>query len=168
MKTYAQIIDDEVYCIFESEQDVFPPRMECVDITEMSIQPKEGWAYDKKSKAFSDLYTVDFIKDERISKIKKLASDKILAIASEHKQRNMVVRNIELLNKKIDQTITGEELEEIEANQLIWNDINAIRSASNIIEGQVKKIKDKEGFVHHHIECNDTWPGVVLPEDDDI
>jgi len=65
--------------------------------------------------------------------VKQEASRRILAIAPEYKQRNMLARSAELL--RIGETNwTQEQRDEVLAMELIWDTIKFIRAKSDEIE----------------------------------
>jgi len=103
-------------------------------------------------------------KDEYLRKcyfadVKNTAKQKIIALipgANEEnyieKEMNMLMRSNELLNKKIDGSISQDELNEIEENKALANQINAIRAASNMIENEIIN-----NITYNYKETN-IWP----------
>ena len=68
-----------------------------------------------------------------VEAVKQEASRRILAIAPDYKQRNMLARSVELL--RIGETnLTQEQRDEVLAIELIWETIQMIRARSNAIE----------------------------------
>lgn len=65
--------------------------------------------------------------------VKAEAMRRILAIAPEWRQRNMIARSVELLHVG-QENWTSEEQAEVTAMQAIWDQISAIRAASDTIE----------------------------------
>jgi hypothetical protein len=65
--------------------------------------------------------------------VKAEARSRIIAIADEDRQRNMTARGLELLRQGPD-TWTPEEQAEVDAIDAIWQQIKAIRAASDTIE----------------------------------
>ena len=73
------------------------------------------------------------IKQRMIDEIKSLAYQKIVAIAPEWKQRNMMAHSITLLQKGRENW-TSEEAAMAEVYENIWARIAAIRAYSNYLE----------------------------------
>lgn len=72
---------------------------------------------------------------ETIAVIKTQAQEDILAIMSEHQQRNALARTIELQDKKIvGEELSQAELAELELYRDKWNRIRQIREKSNFDE----------------------------------
>ena len=71
-------------------------------------------------------------KQEQILIIQQQAYEDIVAIAPEYKQRNMIARAAELLNKKIDGALSTNEQFELDSMQATWDQIKTIRDQSNI------------------------------------
>ena len=67
--------------------------------------------------------------------VKKEASRRILAIAPEYKQRNMLSRSAELLRIG-EANWTTEQQTEVTQMEEIWNQIKTIRTRSNELEAQ--------------------------------
>lgn len=55
MKKFAQIVNNKVHWIFESdEMPEFAPNIEIIEIIDFDIQPKEGWLYDHEKNVFTE------------------------------------------------------------------------------------------------------------------
>lgn len=67
----------------------------------------------------------------RISDIKAEANRRIIEILPEYKQRNLLARMVELLDKE---TLTAEEQTEKDAAKAVWATIQGIRTTSNTAE----------------------------------
>lgn len=79
--------------------------------------------------------TSEELEQRRILLAKGIAHQKIIAIADETKQRNMIARSVELDRLLRDNgSLTAQEQAEYDAMDSIWQRIKAIRSASNQIE----------------------------------
>ena len=78
--------------------------------------------------AAQTVVTVDAVKAE--------ATRRIELIAEPSRQRNLTARGTELTMKLLRQggSLTAEEEAEVDAGQAIWDEIKAIRAASNVIE----------------------------------
>jgi len=68
-----------------------------------------------------------------ISAVKHEASRRILSIAPDYKQRNMLARSAELLRIG-EANLTQEQRDEVLAIELIWETVQMIRAKSDIIE----------------------------------
>ena len=67
--------------------------------------------------------------------IKKEAMRRILEVAPEHTQRNMIAKGVELLEKLVlGETLSTEELVFRNAAMQKWKDIETIRAKSNTLE----------------------------------
>ena len=72
-----------------------------------------------------------------IAQVKAKAGNDILAKYPEYKQRNYLAMYNNLLEKKLDGTITDEEASSMALLKSIWADIQAIREASNAKEQEL-------------------------------
>ena len=76
--------------------------------------------------------------DERINQIKQEANERILAIASEVKQRNLLAHSVEMERTyRLAETPTAEQLATADAAEIIWTSIKAIRAHSNAMESSI-------------------------------
>ena len=76
--------------------------------------------------------------DERINQIKQEANERILAIASEVKQRNLLAHSVEMERTyRLAETPTAEQLATADAAETIWTSIKAIRAHSNAMEASI-------------------------------
>lgn len=78
----------------------------------------------------------------------------------EWKQMNIAARISELLDKKIDGTLTTDESDELTAAKGIWDQVKTIRSASDDIEadiGALTLVADIEAAIVG-IPSNSKWP----------
>tara|TARA_R110000803_G_scaffold25615_4_gene61183 strand:+ start:915 stop:1424 length:510 start_codon:yes stop_codon:yes gene_type:complete len=76
--------------------------------------------------------------EERIDQIKQEANGRILNIASELKQRNLLAHSVEMeRNYRLAETPTAEQLATAEAAEIIWTSIKAIRAHSNAMEASI-------------------------------
>lgn len=70
--------------------------------------------------------------------IKAIAGRKILAIAPEWKQRNMIARSLELERiERTTGTLTAQEQAQLDAMQTVWTRIKALRAHSDALEAAV-------------------------------
>jgi len=65
--------------------------------------------------------------------VKREASKRILGIAPDYKQRNMLARSVEFLRIG-EANLTQEQRDEVLAMELIWETIQIIRARSDAIE----------------------------------
>ena len=80
------------------------------------------------------VHTADELKEQT----KGIANNKIIAIASEWKQRNMIARSLEL--EREDRTngpLSAAEQAELDAMTAIWDRIKAIRAHSDTLEADI-------------------------------
>ena len=76
---------------------------------------------------------------KRVTAIKMEAGRRIIEIMPEWKQRNLLARMVELLNKE---TMTAEEQTEADAAQAAWDSIKAIRETSDTAETNGTALED--------------------------
>lgn len=90
--------------------------------------------------AFVDNYVdpnlESMLEEGRIQTIKQEAATRILAIAPEWKQRNMLARSVELADKKGSGPLTPDEIAEENAMRAVWAQIKEIRRKSDLAEAQ--------------------------------
>lgn len=73
--------------------------------------------------------------EERIARIKQEANERILAIADEIKQRNLIAHSVEVERVyRLGETPTAEQLAIAAAAEGIWSAIKSIRTHSNAME----------------------------------
>jgi hypothetical protein len=104
-------------------------------IAELSLTPtlvgatwSQQWVVSDKSVE----EITDF--DARVIKsIKREASKRIIAIAPEWKQSNMLARSIELLRKG-ETNLTADEIREVTEIDTLWDEVKRIRSVSDTLE----------------------------------
>ena len=65
--------------------------------------------------------------------VKQEASRRILAIAPDYRQRNLLARSVELLRIG-EANLTQEQRDEVLAMELIWETIQIIRAKSDLLE----------------------------------
>ena len=87
-------------------------------------------------------------------KIKSIAMEKILAIAPDWKQRNLLAYSCDVLNKMIlNDPITPEEQAAIDLAQAHWNRVKALRAYSDQLEVLVDNTVDVDS-----LDINSGWP----------
>lgn len=92
-------------------------------------------------------------------KTKYIAKKKILDIIPQWKQNNLTARATELLERKIDGTITATEQTELTTLRNTWNSIlKPIRTASDSIENEINGIATTEEANAYNVEGNPLWP----------
>ena len=84
---------------------------------------------------------LETVKARLVATVKSLAMRKIIAIVPEWKQRNLLARATQLLRKK-EANWTAGDLAAWNAGQAIWDRIVAIRSASDVGEGDIAAAPD--------------------------
>jgi len=97
--------------------------------------------------AFSNTWSmpVDEAAEEaaRVQAIKQAASEQILAIAPEWKQRNMLARSVELHEVMTSGgALTTEEQAELDAIRAVWAQIKTIRQKSDLAEADGTQPQD--------------------------
>jgi len=79
----------------------------------------------------------------RVQAIKQAASEQILAIAPEWKQRNMLARSVELHEVMTSGgALTTEEQAELDAIRAVWAQIKTIRQKSDLAEADGTQPQD--------------------------
>lgn len=92
-----------------------------------------------------------FTADELKTQTKGIANSKILAIASEWKQRNMIARSLELeREERINGPLSAPDQAELDAMMAIWDRIKAIRVHSDSLEADID--------VDINTDINAGWP----------
>ena len=97
------------------------------------------WADDRKKPTWAELIAAagDYEKAQAeksiVAKTKQLAATVILAIAPEHKQRNMTARALEISQETEP---TADEQAELDAIKAVWAKVKAVRAKSNELEAQ--------------------------------
>ncbi len=82
-------------------------------------------------------YLADVGAKKLIIAAKAEAGRRILEILPDWKQRNLTARAVEIVNAKYDQTATSADLVELSDIAEIFAQVKAIRSASDLIEGDI-------------------------------
>lgn len=83
---------------------------------------------------FVDPMAASMRENARVADIKRAAAAKITETVPEWKQRNMLARSIELLEKGVFDGLTPPEKAELAENRAVWDRINDIRDKSNAAE----------------------------------
>jgi len=79
-----------------------------------------------------------FTADELKAQTKGIANNKIVVIASEWKQRNMIARSLELeRDERINGPLSAPDQAELDAMTAIWDRIKAIRAHSDSLETDI-------------------------------
>lgn len=73
----------------------------------------------------------------KIAAVKEAASARILALYPSWRQTNMLARGFELTYRRFAGALTPDEEAEVAALQASWDDVKAIREASNALEASV-------------------------------
>lgn len=106
---------------------------------------------DKQQQEADKLKHAQRLIDNKYQEIKNIASKRILEIAPEWKQRNIMVRAVELV--EINGGASLEEIEELNAIRAIWARIRAVRSYSDSLEARVDSVEDKLS-----VDIETGWP----------
>lgn len=85
----------------------------------------------------TDTRTLDEAKAERIAAIKETAQARIYAIAPAWKQANLTAEGVALVRKEAGAGLTAAEQQRAAAIEAIWQQISAIRVASDQAEAAV-------------------------------
>lgn len=88
-----------------------------------------------------------------LGSVKQRASELILAKYPEWKQRNMTMRVLALQNAD---TLTDDEQAELVAISAAWDEIDAIRAASDAVEADMQAM-DIEAAMAYDIRSSDHW-----------
>jgi len=68
MRQFAQIQDGKAHWVFSSEKDpVFAPYIKIIEITDLQVQPKEGWLYDEQNGVFVEPPTPQTVALKRLT-----------------------------------------------------------------------------------------------------
>jgi hypothetical protein len=90
--------------------------------------------------------SLDERKREKITQIKSNAGRIINATYPEWKQRNLSVRALELVDKKLQSTLTTEEQAELEDIKAVWSWVKSVREASNVAEASIDAALDESAL----------------------
>lgn len=82
--------------------------------------------------------------------IKNQAASRILAIAPEWKQRNLLARSVELQDVQRQRILTDAEVAENDEIKRVWGQVQAIRTYSDALEAAVD--------VGETVDLADGWP----------
>lgn len=125
-----------------------------------SAPPSAEHVFDYASGAW--VLDTDKVKGRKIADTKTEAHRRILALVPawteanhERAQRNALMRSARLLRKKIDGTITAEEIAELNALDAVGAKIEAIRAASDLIEADIALAADPASF---DVPTSARWP----------
>lgn len=97
-------------------------------------------------------------KSKGIFDAKTEAQRRIILIVPEWKQRNLLARSSELLERKLDNLITSEEEAELLDIKAIWGQITAIRSASDNIEAEINTKTSVDAVQNYDVQNSSAWP----------
>ena len=97
-------------------------------------------------------------KGHLIEEVKGLASQKILETCPEWKQRNLVTKSIVLKRKEAKGKATAEDLAKLDSVEVVWQEIEDITDASNIIEAEINKLRSMKALDAYSIVDNPNWP----------
>jgi hypothetical protein len=93
----------------------------------------------------------EYLKVHVATSIKKLAGAKIVHMVPEWKQRNMIARAVQLVEKKGSRTPA--EQSELDMHQAVWDKVAAIRLYSDSLEAQAIASEDPLS-----VDIESGWP----------
>lgn len=97
-------------------------------------------------------------KAEKKMRTKFMAREKICNLMPVWKQHNLSARSIELVEKKLDGTITGDEITELNMIRNTWTGlIKPIRTSSDAIEAEIDNLT-LEDIDSYSLWNNPLWP----------
>lgn len=96
--------------------------------------------------------------EKRILEIKTIAQNKIYDIIPAWKQANLTARAVELTAIRQERSWTKEEQDEWNAGQALWDKVKAIRSASDILETNIKNESDWSKLDILEVNKAAEWP----------
>lgn len=94
-------------------------------------------------------------KAEKIAQAKALASEKILSIAPEWKQRNLIARSVELTRKGV--VLSSSEQAESDAIGQVWGRVKAIRDSSDLIEQDISALQSESAVAAYDVVTSEKW-----------
>ena len=144
MKIFASYDGDGNIVAFNNLEsaDKMPPGETYIEITK---EQQERYFQDPTTCRVQNGVLVDnyvdpnleaMLEEGRVQSIKQEAERRILAIAPEWKQRNMLARSAELADKKGSGPLTPDEIAEENAMRAVWAQIKEIRRKSDLAEAQ--------------------------------
>lgn len=95
------------------------------------------------------------LRERAVAKVKKLAQAKIYEIVPLWKQNNLTARGLEL---SLVQNLTTEQQAEQAAITNVWDQVKAVRNASNQIEAKIAGLSAAELETYNPI-TESLWPG---------
>ena len=114
---------------------------------------------DKAVQAIIDGF--DPLADQQVKKAaeaKEEASRRIVAIVPEWKQVNLAARAAELSKLRAERAWTAEEAAEWDAGQAIWDQVKALRRASDRIEADIAAAMDWQALARTKVANSPRWP----------
>jgi len=102
---------------------------------------------------------IDYLKAEKKNEVKFKASEKILDIIPEWKQRNITARCIEIVDRKVDSIATPEEVAELDSYRAFMQTVTRpIRAASDSIEAEIDALTTEADVKAYNVRTNPLWP----------
>lgn len=81
----------------------------------------------------------DHLRSGDINKVDSIAYNKIINIAPEHTQRNMIARSTELLEKQLNmEELTAEEISERGYIRSVWERVKTIRAHAKYLKSEIE------------------------------
>ncbi len=101
---------------------------------------------------------LEHAKARKIIEVKEEAYRRIVAIMPEWKQRNLIARAGEIINRKLDGNATQAELDELAQIQTLWDQVKAIRAASDQIESEIQSLQSLQEVENYRVSGHPSWP----------
>lgn len=94
---------------------------------------------------------------KKVAAVKNEARRRILEIVPEWKQANLTARASELSKIRAERAWTAEEQAEWDAGQALWDQVKAIRVASNLVEADILAIEDWQAVGAVDVKASARW-----------
>lgn len=129
---------------------------------EYNLERRDGvWVSDNDAAVQAIIDSYDPLppyRAEKIEEIKKEANRRILQIAPEWKQRNILARMTELVDARSGRALTDSEQTEMDSAKSLWADIQNVRQASDDIEAEIVAMTDWTAVRSIDILNHPSWP----------
>lgn len=134
-----------VYRVFREQRDA-----PAVSYAHVETPTKENGSYTLATRDLTADES-DALKAAKIAETKAEAGKRILAILPDWKQRNYAARAVEII---ADEEVGSDEWNEMQA---AWRQIEAVRTASDVIEAQISDLTDAEAGAFD-VAASPEWP----------
>lgn len=95
---------------------------------------------------------------KKIAAVKDEARRRILLVIPDWKQANLTARAAELAKLRSERAWTAEEQAEWDAGQALWDQVKAIRAASDRVEADVMAASDWKAIEKADLAKSNRWP----------